>query len=517
VIPGQHTWDRDREILDLELEVLPGRTVTPLVGYRWNRYEGPRQTTYHVGQDEFRLSSDLEETEEEFYVGLSFHTDGWFGTFIQGWREFKGEDRLGLAPGEGDGNNSRPVLGTDVSLSSFERTVSTKADTPVTTLHVNGALGRSVRLIASYVRADGDSDTAATEMLSGSLVSFRLARFFEGLDQSIVSRTDNENWRGEARLEIALGQNVGLDLGYEKRRRELDGVAMVSSLYLDTLNFGGADPQDIAELIEAESGYDRDEEIVNARLDLRDIGPLVVWVEGAVNSQDLTLSPDISEIVASSGQGGSFDREISFLGAGASVLFGKSRVSFDIMTEDADDIVVRTDFDKRVKLRGRLDLPVARWLRVLGTAELINADNISSGVGYDAETTRYAVDLDFTPTDDLTFRLAWDDYSTDSSVSVRRPQDFGIERSEHAEDGELLEASLLWRISRVGIDVGYSKFENDGSFPFELERTFARLGVDLTKSIEASVEYETHDYSEEIFASAHFDAGRIGVFLRWRN
>ena len=83
IYPGQHTWDRTRNVLDIQLEFPIWKSITPLVGYRWNRYEGPGQTTYSVGQDEFRLASDLEQTETEFYVGLNFATDVLFGTFTQ--------------------------------------------------------------------------------------------------------------------------------------------------------------------------------------------------------------------------------------------------------------------------------------------------------------------------------------------------------------------------------------------------------------------------------------------------
>jgi hypothetical protein len=100
---------------------------------------------------------------------------------------------------------------------------------------------------------------------------------------------------------------------------------------------------------------------------------------------------------------------------------------------------------------------------------------------------------------------------------IREPHDLDVVSSLHSEDGELLEAGVLWRIARFDLDVSYSTFENVGSFPFQLDRGFARLGFDLTDAFSAAVEYETHDYSEAIFTPADFDAERYGVFIRWRN
>jgi hypothetical protein len=245
VVPGQHTWDRTRNVLDIQLELPLWRTITPIVGYRWNRYDGPGQTTYSVGNDEFRIASDLEQTESEFYLGLNFATKAVFGTFIQGWRTFDGTDRQGLAPGEGVGNNPGTSLGQEVELDSFDRTTRSTADTPVTTFHVTARASDHVRLIASYVKADSEGETSLDEMLSGSLVSFQLSRFFQGLDQTIESRTENPYSRGEARFEFDLSDKAGLKVGYQIRERELEGWAMVSSLFMDTLNFGGFDPRDI--------------------------------------------------------------------------------------------------------------------------------------------------------------------------------------------------------------------------------------------------------------------------------
>jgi hypothetical protein len=516
ITPGQHLWNRDREVIDAELQLAPNSAVSPVVGYRWNRYEGPRQTTYFVGQDEFRLDSDLQEIEQEVYGGLFVATNRWSGTLLQGWRSFEGTDDLTLTPGAGAGNNDQTVLGTDVTLDELTRSVDTEADTPVTTASVRGRFSEAIRLTASYARADYESDTDASELLSGSLVSFRLSRFFSGLDQSISSRTESPSWRGEARLEFDLSQEVRLDLGYEARERELEGWALISSLYLDTLNFSGADPQDITELIETTNGYEREDEVISARLNFRGVGPFVFWAEGAMRSSDLDLSEDVAQIVIPGSQEGEFNREVDVFGAGAAILVGGARVSVDLMSESADDIVVRTDFLERMRMRGRLDWSFAKWLRLLATGERISSSNGSSGVGYDADTDHVALDLELTPVETLTLRLAYDNYDTDSTIPIRVPHDFSIATSEHHENGQLMEAAFRWQFDLLDFDLGYSDFENTGSFAFDLVRTFARFGIDLSKTAGIAFEWESNKYTEDVLQLADFDADRFGVFLRLR-
>ena len=516
VIPGQHLWNRDRDVLEAELQLYPDSVVTAVLGYRWNQIKGPRQTTYFVGQDEFRLDSELKENEQEIYGGIFFATSRWSGTLLQGWRTFDGRDDLTIAPGGGAGNNLETVLGTDVSLDDLSRSTHTEADTPVTTASVRGRFSEAIRLTASYVRANYEGDTDASELLSGSLVSFRLGRFFSGLDQSISSHTESPSWRGEARLEFDLSPEVRFDLGYEARDRELEGWALISSLYLDTLNFSGADPQDISQLVETTNGYEREDEVLSARLNLRGVGPFVFWAEGAMRSSDLDISEDVAEIVIPGSQEGEFNRDVDVFGAGAAVLVGGARLSVDLISESADDIVVRTDFDERMRMRGRFDWSFTKWLRLLATGELISSSNGSSDVGYDADTDHVALDLEITPVETMTLRLAYDNYDTDSTIPIRAPQDFSIVTSEHSENGQLLEAGFRWQFEPFDIDLGYSEFENTGSFAFDLVRTFARFGIDLSKAAGIAFEWESNKYTEDILQLANFDADRFGIFLRLR-
>src|SRR5690349_8429275 len=41
IVPGQHTLDRTRDMIDADLEILRWSAIKPFVGYSWNRFEGP--------------------------------------------------------------------------------------------------------------------------------------------------------------------------------------------------------------------------------------------------------------------------------------------------------------------------------------------------------------------------------------------------------------------------------------------------------------------------------------------
>lgn len=514
IVPGLHTWDRDRETLDLQVELLPGNAFTPLVGYRWSRYEGPGRTTYHVGADEFRLASELEETEEEYWVGLAYRGDRFSGSIIQGWREFEGRESRVLAPGAGTGVGADDILGRDPSVDALTQRTDSDAETPVTTGYVSGWLTEDLRLRASFARADVDSEIRFDEALTGSLVSFELARFFAGLDESVSSRTENPSWRGDVEMELDLGRRFTVDVAYERRHRELEGWALVSSLYLDTLNFSGAEPRDIEQLVDVANAMERDEDRMWMRFTFRDLGPVKLWAEGAVVSQEIDIAADAAQIIVPGGQEGMYERDISSFTLGAALHAGGFKLILDLANESGDEVVVRTDFEDRSRIRLRAEAPLGQRVDLYGTAEILNAD--SAVTGYDTSTEHFALDLVVRPTDGLSLRGAWDTYDSDTDILIREPQDFGTTLAVHSEDGEMFEAAALWRIERFELNAGWSNFENEGSFPFEIDRVHGRVGYFFTDSLGAAVELERSEYTEEQLALSDFEADRYGVYLRWR-
>jgi hypothetical protein len=515
-LPSLHRSDRDRQILDLELELMPGKTVTPIIGYRWNRVDGRRRTTYHVGQDELRLDSNLKETETELRLGAAFRVGTFRGSLIQGWRDLEVRETLELAPGASDGLNLRPVLGTDVYAENLGRTVRSEAETPVTTAHLSGTIGERTRLDLSYVRADAEAETFSDELGAGSLASFRIARFYEGFEESIESRTESPTWRGALRATVELATNLELDVAYERRHRELEGWALISNLYLETINFSGADPRDLSQLVEVENAYERDEDLINLKLSAARLGPFNAWAGWSMSDTTTEVVEDAAQIIAAGGQSGVFDRKIDAFQLGAGVDIGQLRLVVDFESSDADRAVLRSDYLDRSRLRGRVDWRPFEWLRMLATVEQIAAENNQPGIELDADTDHWALDLELQPNDSLTFHLAWDQYETESETVYRRPYDFIVEPSLHLEESELLEGSVDWQVAKVSLIAGYSTLDNDGSLPFQLDRVFGRVTFDLNDTWGAAVELESNEYSEELFSEVGFDAKRYAVFLRWK-
>lgn len=516
IVPGQHTFDRTRDMLDADLEILRWSAIKPFIGYSWNRYEGPGTTTWHVGQDEFLLSQDLRDTDREFRVGAGFEFGPVQGQLTQGWRRFSGHETLTLAPGANNGNNSNPILGTPISSTDLTREENTDVDTPFTTFYVTGQATSRIRLIGNFSRFAADGESDGSDDATGSFASFALSRFFTGLTEQSTARAKNTTWRGSARAEFAFNDRVDLSTGYRREHRELDGSALIRTLYLQSRTFGGVDPRDVEVILNATNAMEREEDVLDASVSVRPVSPLSLRVGISQSNTDVTVAPDLAEIVIDGAQGGTFDRRVrSFILDGSYTRSGLT-LGASVQRDNANDPILRTDYLDRDRYRARANWKAPRWFRVGLTADETKQTNDRNDIRFDSTLRQYTADVEVIPVAALTLRASTSRFRSDSSALIRNPEPFTTEESIHVEKGKAIEGGLTLAWSRITFDGDLSHFENEGSLPFELDRSRARLTVQVHERIGIGAEWAKDEYTEAAFAVADFEASRYGVFLRLR-
>lgn len=511
VIPGQHTFDRSRSTFDADLEFIPGRKFSPFIGYTHHQTNGPGRTTYFVGQDEFRLLSDLEDRTQEFRAGAAFNLGRVYGQVTQGWRDFNGRETFSLDAGEGSGNNVVPILGRNITIGSFTRHTRTDVSSPYTNAFVVGDVHSRVKLIGSFVHASAETDGIEDESLSGSFVSFPLGRFFNGLNGTAGSRANNTTWRGEGRAEIAIRDGIDFIAGYRREHREISGSAFVTSMFVDTITFSGADRSNLEEIIGMNNALEREEDTLSAMVSARAMGPFALRAGYSESNRDVTITPDLREIVISGGNAGTFERKVrTFDTAGT-----YSRRGFTLGAawrhETADEPVFRTDFDDRDRIRVR-----ASYARPMFSAGATAEDIDQQGVNVDNTIRQYSGDVTLSPLASLQLRASASRFDVDSNVTYRRPENFVIANSIHAEQGTSYEGGMTFFRAPFTLDVNGSRFENEGTTPFNVDRFRTRLVYDFLARAGIAAEWSRDEYREELAAFGDFDSTRYGIFLRFR-
>jgi hypothetical protein len=522
IIPGQHTYNRSRDIYDVTLRLLPGRKITPLLGYTRNVYRGPGQTTYHLGGNDFALDQDVSAKDEEYRIGLAFDAGPVQGAITQGWRRYRWTDTVTLQPGTEAGNISFPILGETITADEIVRTTENRTNTPVTSVWITGSLFSRVKLIGSYVRADASGDTNSLESDAGNFVSFQIARFFAGLDETISSRARTDFWRGSVRAEVNLAPSVDLTGGWNQRSRTLEGSALASSLYVDAVTFGGVSVGDLLQIVRTETSLERDDTTFDAQILARALGPVAVNAGWSRLKQDVTFGSELSSLLAPGSEPGRYSRIVNTYGGGMSFSRWGFTLGADYRRDNADVPIFRTDFIHRDRYKFRAGWSWKDLVRLGGTFRETDANDDVGEIGYSAKVREFLGDVEVTLFQGIvTLRASGGEFKADRKILIREPQDFDIVPTAQKEIGHSWEGGVIVAWQRFTLDGAYLWMENDGSIPFTVNRVRTRAEYFVTEHAGIAAEWLWDKYGEEPAFDqagrlANYNANRYSVFFHWR-
>ena len=522
IVPGQHTYNRTRDIYDATLQILPGKMFTPILGYTRNIYRGPGRTTYHVGQNDFALDDEMLAIDDEYRIGLQFDAGPVQGAVIQGWRRYRFSDAVTLAPGADGGNVSFPILGRLVTADEIDRTTTGKTNTPTTSAWVTARPLARVKLIGSYVRANGSTEASSAETDAGSFVSFELARFFAGLDDSIVAQARTHYWRGSARAEVQLAPDVDLTGGWTEKSRELTGSALASSLYLDAVTYGGISVGNLLQIVESDTSLDRDDRTFDASVTVRSLGPFAVNGGWSGTHQDVKFGGDLSSLIAADEGQTELTRTVNTYGGGFSFSRAGVTLGGDYRHDSADRPILRSDFVDRDRYKFRAGWSWKDWVRLGATYQETHADDDAAEIGYRAVVRELAADASVSLWKNaVTLHASGGQFKTARSILIRQPQDFEIAPTDQRELGHTWEGGVTLAWLGATLDGSYLWMNNDGSIPFTVQRARVRAEYFFTPHVGLEGEWTRDQYEERAALDqagplANFNANRYGVFLHWR-
>ena len=513
VLVGQHTYDRTRRMLDADLQFIPDSSIAPFVGFSSNSNNGPSQTTYMIGQDEFALRQNLHETDREFRAGAAFKFSTISGQVTQGWRTFDSREAFSL-PGSSNGNNPFPILGQQTTANNIVRNDVTHVKTPFTNAYATATVGSRLTLVGDFVHFNAGSTGNESEDATGTFTSFAISRFFTGLSDTVSSRARNSTWRSGARAELNVWHDVDFIAGYEKEHRELTGSALIDTLFLQTVTFDQTDPRDLQNIINAANSMTRNDTVLNAGIAARSLGPFAFRSEFRNTTEKVDASPDLSEIVVPGNQSGNFDRNINTLDSTLS--FSKSGwlLSGNWRRDDANRPIFRTDFLARNRYRFRAMWKAPKYLRLGVTGETTKQTNDQADIRLNAAVRQYIGDVEITPVSFLGLHASYAKFRANSDILFRIPQNFTTADSQRLENGSSREGGVALNFAKWSLDTDVSKFKNTGSTPFNVDHYRARFTYDFTARNGIAAEFNRDKYND-LLAISDFLANRYGIYFRW--
>jgi hypothetical protein len=515
IIPGQQTWNRNRNIYDAELVLLPDKIVSPLFGYTQNHYAGPGTTTALVGGNVYQLNETLRVVDQEPRVGLLFNAYGITGHVTQGWRKTVENDVQTLVPGKGAGDYPNPVLGQTLKLTSYSNSSDTTVNQPITNAAVSAQFCPRCRVTGTYIHTGGNLDANDNENASGNMVNFALGSFYSGLSETQAPRAGNSFWRGAVRAEYGLGENVDFVAGWRQSHRDENGSALISTLFVNAVAFTGFDPN----ILVNTSIYNhmvRDDEVWDASVVIRKVGPVSIRGGYSYTKQDLTLSESLAEIVVPiGGQGGVYERNFHTVKAGLTFAMAGFTVLGDYSTSGANTAIVRTDFQDQQTFKIRGSWTLKNFLTVGGSGQWVDNSNSGVGLGLSSKYRFYSGNISITPWKPLTVGFQWGQIDNDTSIPILIPQTLATVTSIYAEKGNSYEVNLGLSLDVFMLTASAMRFENQGNAAFTIDRARVRGEIPFAKQFSIIGEWAYDKYNETINLYGDYKANTIGAYLRW--
>ena len=394
----------------------------------------------------------------------------------------------------------------------------TVVNAPVTNAWLALTPFRGFKLLGAYTYTKGTGSGTATEDAAGKdLVSYDILNVFTALAESASSEANTTVSRLNGRVEWNIVAGLDLTGGYTHGKRELSGMALVAEYFTGVYTFTGAPVGSVADLHLAGAALDRTTDTYDVALSYKLLGPVALRAAFGQTKADINVARAPSLVVIGGGDG-NYQEKVTRYEGGLTFAMAGVTLSGDWRHEKADEVVLRTSFTSRDRIRARLGYKAASWLNLGVVGEWIDYKNDMVGIGLDGKMRNYYGNIDILPTKWLGLHGMFGRTTADSTIPVALPYTYrnNVVTSTNSELGNSAEGSLDLTFGPISLTGGLGTFQNTGSYGFRVDRQFARLNLDFTKVVGLVGEYR-HDEFRESLANplGNYIGNRYGLYLRY--
>lgn len=185
---NERAYDLRRRMTAVELDLRPGSTIVPFLGFETNSGEGSGVTTFVTQGNEYRLPDRLRDGARLYRGGLRFGLPRFHLTLEQGGTTFKDDQQVYSNGATQPGNRVTTLLGQSLYLSDLLQTYGVRA----VGVYSRGVLAARpagwLNLTGNFLYSQPRSAANYQDFAKGLLADLRLASFFAA-ERSIASAT----------------------------------------------------------------------------------------------------------------------------------------------------------------------------------------------------------------------------------------------------------------------------------------------------------------------------------------
>ena len=502
ILLDQNSFDTAIRTLDVQLDLIPNKWITPYLGFDRNTQFGRGITVFQSDLNEYPVAGAYSNQTNNYRGGVRIELGRFHFNLEQGGTTYK-EDQGASDNVPNPGNFTGLFFGQQLSLSALNELYRVRGDSVYTKVLAAANLYSWLSVTGEYVWSRPRTDINYSELSAGNFFLNRILQFYS-VGQDVLT--------GDASLPHSFG-SVTVELRPWKRVRivghwSTDRYSNASSALLaENFLSAGAPLTDQQLATDSLILHYNEEEIdvyydLTPRLTLRG-GYQYTWGDTAVRAPILAGVPL---------ENGSLRRNVGIAGFNYRIS-QKLRITADAQGSPSDQTFFRTSLQQyeKANLRGSYD--ISATLHLAGDFSLLNNSNPDPGIQLDFRSRIESASLFWTPG-----KAKWSNLLVDYSRSAIRsnilyliPQILAPTPSIYTENAHALTAvaGVKW------FSFGGTMFVSSGSRPTRFYQPLARFSLPLNKHVQWNTEWRWYSMKEAFYSFENFQSNQLMTSLRF--
>ncbi|MEN6533631.1 MAG: hypothetical protein ABFD89_08210, partial [Bryobacteraceae bacterium] len=476
---NQNSYDTHRRMLDIQLDLMPGRRIIPYFAFTRDWGSGASISDFFTDTNEFPIRRDLRDRTNHFRGGVRVELNRFHATIEQGGTNFKDHQRLFYSDDPNYGNRTSKVLGTVTQLSTLEQNYRIDGDSMYSKGLVTASPLSWVNVSAQFLYSKPSSDVNYSHVSTGSFVSFDPFLFYSSQQVFTTAESKQPHTSGSFGAELRLHRRIRLIESIVTDRFHTSGTGLLDQTFVTAAGTSTSGSGVLPGLEKLVFNYNRQEANllvdVLPKLTLRG-GHRYVWGDAQVRAGVLsqTGSVETGEMKMNVGLAGFTYRAVQ-----------KITVNGEFEGGSACKNYFRTSLQDYQRGRVRIDYRLLKSLNVGARFTVLNNQNPSDSIRYDFLNRDNSLTVYWTPSGGKLFTLLGD-YSRSSLRSdilylvpnTLQSELFAYRENAHTGTAliELKFPSYLQKAS-PRLALGGSFFKASGSRPTEYYQPVVKFSV----------------------------------------
>lgn len=510
---NQRSFDTLRRNTNVELEIMPGRRVTPYFGYLRNSGTGSGITPFVSDGNEFPVATRLRDHTDNYFGGVRLDFTMGHVTLEQGGTKFKDDQTVSW--GERNyGNRLTSLFGQSLFLDSVNQAYGVRGDSLYSKAIVTLAPVAWANFYGQFLYSRPQIDMTYSQANRGNFVLLNTLRFFNGQQDVLTGLANMPHRGGNAGVELRIGKRIRVFENYMTDRfTNASSALLAESLFFTATATTPGQSSQLASADRLQYNYSRHQTDVlvdvTQRITLRG-GYRYVWGDAQVRAPQLLDGARLET--------GDLKQHVGLFG-GSYRTGGKFSANADFEVANSDRVYFRTSLKDYQQFRGRARYQMLGSLALLANVSVLNNENQTRGVDFKLLSRNATLAAHLTPGGGKKFGLLaeYSRVTFRSDTLYLSPSVLRQERSLYRDNGHVVTALIDCNPSAkapVKFSFGGSMFLSSGSRPTDYYQPTLRVRVPIGKYAELFSDWRYFGYSETFYNYEGFRSHQILTGLR---